>query len=129
MDANQKNTNMGTVVILLCLGLVAGVLSGLVGIGGGVVIVPALIYYLGYTQHQAQGTVLFMFLLPIGILGVFNYYQAGHVEWKTAVIMGSTFVIGSYFGSKLSISIDQLMVKRIFGVIILLLSLKMIFGK
>lgn len=125
----QKNINMGTLVILLCLGLVAGILSGLVGIGGGIVIVPALVYFMGYSQHQAQGTVLFMFLLPIGILGVFNYYQAGYIEWKTALVMGSTFVIGSYFGSKLSISIDQAMLKKVFGVIILLLSLKMIFGK
>ena len=120
---------MATIMILLCLGLVAGVLSGMVGIGGGIVIVPALIYYLGYSQHQAQGTVLFMFLLPIGILGVYNYHQAGHIEWKTAFIIASTFVIGSYFGSRLAISIDQLMLKRVFGVIILLLSLKMIFGK
>ena len=70
---------MTTIIILLCLGLVAGMLSGLVGIGGGIVIVPALVYFLGYSQHQAQGTVLFLFLLPIGILGVFNYYQAGHI--------------------------------------------------
>ncbi len=120
---------MTTIIILLCLGLVAGMLSGLVGIGGGIVIVPALVYFLGYSQHQAQGTVLFMFLLPIGILGVFNYYQAGHIEWKTAFIIASTFLIGSYFGSKISIAIDQTTLKKVFGVIILLLSLKMIFGK
>ncbi len=120
---------MTTIIILLCLGLVAGMLSGLVGIGGGIVIVPALVYFLGYSQHQAQGTVLFLFLLPIGILGVFNYYQAGHIAWKTAFVIASTFLIGSYLGSKLSIAIDQSMLKKVFGVIILLLSLKMIFGK
>jgi uncharacterized membrane protein YfcA len=91
--------------------------------------VPALVYFLSYTQHQAQGTVLFMFLLPIGILGVSNYYQAGYIEWKTAFIMASTFIVGSYFGSKISIAIDQNTLKRVFGVIILLLSIKMIFGK
>ena len=120
---------MNQILILLCIGLIAGMLSGMVGIGGGIVIVPALIYFFGYSQHQAQGTVLFMFLLPIGILGVFNYYQAGHIEFKTAFIIASTFFIGSYFGSKLSISIDQQMLKRVFGVIILLLSIKMILGK
>ena len=120
---------MTTIFILLVLGLIAGMLSGMVGIGGGIVIVPALVYFLGFTQHQAQGTVLFMFLLPIGILGVFNYYQAGHVDFKTAFIIASTFVIGSYFGSKISIAIDQTTLKRVFGVIIFLLSLKMIFGK
>jgi len=120
---------MTTLIILLTLGLLAGVLSGMVGIGGGIVIVPALVYFLGYSQHQAQGTVLFMFLLPIGILGVFNYYQAGYIEWKTACVMATTFLIGSYFGSKFSIAIDQGTLKKVFGVIILLLSLKMIFGK
>ena len=120
---------MNDTFILLALGLVAGILSGMVGIGGGIVIVPALVYFLGFSQHSAQGTVLFMFLLPIGILGVFNYWQAGHIDWKVACIMGSTFVLGSFIGSKTAIIIDQQMLKRIFGVIIFLLSLKMIFGK
>ena len=114
---------------LLLVGLFAGFLSGMVGIGGGVVIVPVLVYFLGLTQHQAQGTVLFMFLLPIGILGVFNYYKSGNVDIKYAFIIASTFVVGSYFGSKLSISLDQEIVKKIFGCIMLLISLKMIFWK
>lgn len=121
--------NMTAIVVLLCVGLVAGMLSGLVGIGGGIVIVPALVYILHYPQHLAQGSVLFMFLFPIGILGVYNYYQAGHVDWKTAFTIASTFIIGSYFGSKISLAIDQTTLKKVFGVIILLLSLKMIFGK
>ena len=125
----KQQLNMTTLIILLCLGLIAGILSGMVGIGGGIIIVPALVYFLGYSQHTAQGTVLFMFLLPIGILGVFNYYQAGYIEWKTACIMASTFLIGSYLGSKFSIAIDQTTLKKVFGVIIFLLSLKMIFGK
>ena len=121
--------NMATIGILLCVGFIAGMLSGLVGIGGGIIIVPALVYFLGISQHQAQGSVLFMFLFPIGILGVFNYYQAGYVDWKTAFIIASTFIIGSYFGSKISIAMDQTTLKKVFGVIILVLSLKMIFGK
>lgn len=124
-----KNLNMEAIFILLILGLVAGILSGMIGIGGGIVIVPALVYFLSYTQHQAQGTVLFMFLLPIGILGVFNYYNAGHIEFKTAFIIASTFIVGSYFGSKISIAVDQNTLKKIFGVILLLVSLKMILGK
>ncbi len=114
---------------LLLVGLFAGFLSGMVGIGGGIVIVPVLVYFLGLTQHQAQGTVLFMFLLPIGILGVFNYYKSGNVDIKYAFIIASTFVVGTYFGSKLSISLDQEIVKKIFGCIMLLISLKMIFWK
>ncbi len=120
---------MNSILVLLLVGLVAGFLSGMVGIGGGIIIVPVLVYFLHYTQHQAQGTTLFMFLLPIGILGVVNYYKAGYVEFKTAFIIGSTFVIGSYLGSKLAISIDQKTVKQIFGVIIVVLGIKMIFWK
>jgi uncharacterized protein len=124
-----KKLNMEAIFILLALGLFAGVLSGMIGIGGGIVIVPALVYFFGYSQHQAQGTVLFMFLLPIGILGVFNYYNAGHIEFKTAFIIASTFIVGSYFGSKISIAVDQATLKKVFGVILFLLSIKMILGK
>ena len=117
------------VLVLLAVGLAAGFLSGMVGIGGGIIIVPMLVYFLGFTQHQAQGTTLFMFLLPIGILGVMNYHKQGYVDYKTALIICSTFVFGSYFGSKLSISLDQKTVKQIFGAIIILLGAKMLFWK
>lgn len=120
---------MNSVYILLLVGLLAGILSGLVGVGGGIIIVPVLVYFFQYSQQQAQGTTLFMFLLPIGILGVFNYYKAGYVEMKTAFIIASTFIIGSYFGSKMAISLDQKTVKQIFGVIIVMLGIKMIFWK
>lgn len=120
---------MTAIFILLALGLLAGMLSGLVGIGGGVIIVPVLIYFLGFSQHHAQGTTLAMFLIPIGILGVYNYYKAGYVDIKSALIIASTFIIGSYAGSKLAISLDQNMVRKIFGVMIFLVSLKLIFGK
>ena len=117
------------IFILLAVGLLAGFLSGMVGIGGGIIIVPVLVYFLGYTQHQAQGTTLFMFLLPIGILGVMNYHKQGYVDYKTALIICSTFVFGSYFGSKLAISVDQKTIKQIFGVVIILLGAKMFFWK
>ena len=86
-------------------------------------------HYLGFTQHQAQATTLFMFLLPIGILGVMNYHKAGHVDFKTAFIIATTFVVGSYFGSKIAITLDQKLVKQIFGAIIILLGAKMLFWK
>lgn len=116
-------------LILLAVGLAAGLLSGMVGIGGGIIIVPVLVYFLGFTQHQAQGTTLFMFLLPIGILGVMNYHKAGHVDFKTALIIGATFVVGSYFGSKIAITLDQKLVKQIFGAIIIIMGAKMLFWK
>lgn len=126
---NKKPMTLQILLILLAVGLAAGFLSGMVGIGGGIIIVPVLVYFLGFTQHQAQGTTLFMFLLPIGILGVMNYHKQGYVDYKTALIICTTFVFGSYFGSKLSISLDQKMVKQIFGAIIILLGAKMLFWK
>ena len=123
---------MTDIMILLCIGLVAGALSGMVGIGGGIIIVPALVYFFGLSQHTAQGTTLIMFLLPIGFMGVYNYYQAGHIDSHTikyALIIACSFVLGSFVGSKFAVNIDQLTLKRVFGVIIFLISLKMIFNK
>jgi len=121
---NKKPMTLQILLILLAVGLAAGFLSGMVGIGGGIIIVPVLVYFLGFTQHQAQGTTLFMFLLPIGILGVMNYHKQGYVDYKTALIICSTFVFGSYFGSKVAISLDQKTVKQIFGAIIIILGQK-----
>ncbi|MFI5204711.1 MAG: sulfite exporter TauE/SafE family protein [Flavobacteriales bacterium] len=115
-------------IILLAVGVVAGFLSGLVGIGGGIIIVPVLVY-LGLGQKMAQGTVLFMFLLPIGILGVWNYYKAEAIDYKMALIIATTFVAGSYFGSKLAVSMDQDILKKVFGVFIILVGVKLIFWK
>ena len=126
---NKKPMTLQILLILLAVGLAAGFLSGMVGIGGGIIIVPVLVYFLGFTQHQAQGTTLFMFLLPIGIFGVMNYHKQGFVDYKTALIICTTFVFGSYFGSKLSISLDQKTVKQIFGAIIIMLGAKMLFWK
>jgi len=120
---------MSEIIVLLVIGIIAGFFSGLVGIGGGIIIVPVLVYFLHFNQQQAQGTTLFMFLFPIGILGVMNYYKAGFVDWKAAAIMGITFLAGSFFGSKLAISIDQQTVKKIFGLFIILLGIKMTFFK
>lgn len=120
---------MNDILILLLIGLTAGILSGMVGIGGGIIVVPALVYFLGFSQHSAQGTVLFMFLFPIGVLGVFNYYQAGYIDWKVAAIMAASFFVGSFLGSKMAISIDMNTLRKVFGAVIFLLSIKMMFGK
>jgi len=125
----KKNYTMNEIIILLSIGLIAGFFSGLVGIGGGIIIVPVLIYFLHFTQQQAQGTTLFMFLFPIGILGVYNYYKAGYMDWKAAAFMGLTFVIGSFFGSKIAVSIDQQTVKKVFGIFVILIGIKMAFFK
>ncbi len=121
--------NMNTIIILLAVGLVAGFMSGLVGIGGGVIIVPILVYFLHQNQKMAQGTTLFMFLMPIGLLGVYNYYKEGQIDYKSALIMASTFIIGSYLGSKTALTIDTKLVKQIFGAMIILVGFKMLLNK
>ncbi len=125
----HKELSMNEILILLCVGIAAGMLSGLVGVGGGIIIVPALVYFLGFSQQTAQGTSLFLLLLPTGILAVTNYYKAGYVDWKVALIISSTFVLGGYLGSKLAISIDQNLVKKIFAVFVILVGLRMLIWK
>jgi len=119
---------MSTIFFLICIGLLAGFLSGILGIGGGVVMVPLLLL-VGFTQHQAQGTSLAVMLPPVTLLAVLQYSKAGHVDWKMALIISATFVIGGLFGSKLAIVINEQLLKRIFGVLMLCIALKMIFGK
>jgi uncharacterized membrane protein YfcA len=123
----HKKRSMSAIVILLIIGLVAGYMSGLIGVGGGIIIVPALVYFLGADQKTAQGSTLFLFLLPVGLLGVINYYKAGHMDYKTALVIAITFVVGSYLGSKTAIAIDTRIVKQIFGATIVAIGIKMIF--
>jgi len=117
-----------TLLILMCIGVIAGVLSGLIGIGGGIIMVPMLLI-LGFTQQEAQGTSLAALLPPVTILAVLNYHKAGFVDWKYAIIISLFFIIGGYFGSKIAINIDQKILKKIFGFILLIIAGKMIFGK
>ena len=118
-----------TCIILIVIGLLAGILSGLVGVGGGILMIPLLIIFLGFTQHEAQGTALFAMLPPIGILAAMNYYKAGFVKWEYAVVIALTFVVGGYFGSKLAISLPDQTVRKVFGVIMLIGAIKLIFSK
>jgi uncharacterized membrane protein YfcA len=117
------------ILLLLLVGLFAGFLSGFVGVGGGIIIVPALVYFLGFNQHTAQGTSLGVLLLPVGIFAVMNYYKAGYLDIKAALFISIAFVAGAYFGSKISISLDQKMVKQVFGGFLLLVAIKMLSGK
>jgi uncharacterized membrane protein YfcA len=121
--------SVSTFIILIIIGLLAGILSGLVGVGGGILMIPLLIIFLGLTQHEAQGTALFAMLPPIGILAAINYYKEGFVKWEYAIVIAFTFVIGGYLGSKLSLSLPPQTVKRVFGVIMLLGAIKLISSK
>mgnify|MGYP001359231738 CR=1 FL=1 len=115
---------ISSVFILIIIGFLAGLLSGFLGVGGGILIIPLLIMFLGFTQHQAQGTALFAMLPPIGILAALNYYKEGFVKWEYAVVIALTFVLGGYFGSKVSISLSDHTVRRVFGVLMLMAALK-----
>ncbi|MCB9222804.1 MAG: sulfite exporter TauE/SafE family protein [Crocinitomicaceae bacterium] len=116
------------VLILMAIGLAAGAMSGFVGIGGGVIMVPALIYIMGMSQHAAQGTSLLLMLPPIGILAVMNYWKAGELNWKYGIVIAVAFVIGGYFGSKLALKLSPSIVKLVFGVLMLYISVKMIYS-
>ncbi len=114
------------VLILILIGFFAGTLSGFVGVGGGVIIVPALVFFMGLTQHQATGTSLFILSMPVVILGVMNYAKTGNVNWKFGLIIASTFVVGGFVGSKLSLKLNAGVVKIIFGIILAYVAFMMI---
>ena len=111
------------------LGAVAGVFSGLLGIGGGTIVVPALAYFFGMAFHKAQGTLLAAFLLPVAFSSVWKYWQTGNVDWKAAVLVALGIFIGGYFGASLSLSLSETTVKRVFGVFLILVAAKLISGK
>lgn len=121
--------SISTVLILLIIGLITGVLAGMLGIGGGLVVIPALVMVMGMSQQAAQGTSLAMMLPPIGILAAYNYYKAGHVDIKIALLLAVMFIIGSYFGSKIAVKLPQDVLKKIFGVFLVLVAAKMLFWK
>ena len=114
-----------TLIGLIAIGLIAGTLSGLIGIGGGVVIVPALVMFMGFSQQAAQGTSLGLMLLPIGILAVINYYNKGYIDVKVVGVMVIAFVIGGYIGSKWALALPQETLKKIFAVILFYTGIRM----
>jgi uncharacterized membrane protein YfcA len=115
-----------TIFILITIGLLAGVLSGFVGVGGGIVIVPGLVYMLGFSQHQAQGTSLFILSMPVVILATMNYWKSGNVNWKFGLIIAATFILGGYIGSKLALKISPGLVKFLFGILMAYVSFRLI---
>jgi uncharacterized membrane protein YfcA len=121
-----QKINMETIVYLVLIGLAAGFLGGMVGIGGGVLIVPALVLLLGLSQHQSQGISLAMMIFPVGILGVINYYKKGFVDFRYAGLLAVGFFVGSYIGSKFSLSLPQELIKKIFAVVMILLAIKLL---
>ncbi len=121
--------NTSVLISLILIGLLAGFFSGTLGIGGSVIMIPLLILWVNFSQHEAQGTSLAVLAVPVTLLAAYNYYQEGFVNWKYGIIIAVTFIIGGYLGSKLAISINQALLKKIFGGVLLLVALKMIMGK
>jgi uncharacterized protein len=120
---------MENIIPYLLLGLAAGILSGLVGIGGGILIVPALVFLFGFSQQQAQGTTLALLVPPIGILAAWTYYKHGFVDIKVAAIIAAGFIVGSLLGARFVTGLPNSSLEKVFGAFLILIGLKMIFGK
>lgn len=116
-------------VLIALIGVTAGLLGGLFGLGGAIIIIPALVMILGYSQQMAQGTALIMMVLPVGALAAFQYYQKGFVDLKAALILAVFFFIGGYFGAKFATTIPQDILKKSFAVLLVGIAIKMWFQK
>ena len=118
-------------ITLVLIGLAAGVLSGLVGVGGGIVLVPALVYFLNYNQHQAQGTSLGVLTFPVTILAFLSYYReclntGAPIELKVILIIAAGFIVGGLLGSSFAVKIDQNTLKKLFALILFYTGIKML---
>lgn len=113
--------------IAFIIGLCAGLIGGLAGLGGGIVIIPSLVLFLNFSQHQAQGATLAAMIPPIGFLAAYEYYKSGHVNIPVALCIALGFLIGGLFGAKIGMNIDPSLLKKIFGMILFVISIKFIF--
>lgn len=118
---------MNEIIILVCIGFAAGAFSGMFGIGGGLIMVPAMVFFLAMSQHSAQGTSLGVLVIPVAAAAAFNYYKEGQLNVKFALVIAVSFVIGGYFGSKVSLGLSELMLKRLFGLLMLAMAIRLIF--
>jgi uncharacterized protein len=121
--------NTNDIITLALIGISAGIISGMLGVGGAIIIVPALVFFFGMTQHQAQGTSLAILLFPVGFLAFWNYYKQGYVNFKMALVVMLAFFIGGYLGSILAVHVPERILKTGFGILIILVGFRMIFSK
>lgn len=117
------------ILILVLIGVLAGTVGGSFGVGGGIIIVPALIFFFGLNQHTAQGTSLAVLMFPVAIIGAYNYYKSGYVNVKYVLILVLAFAVGQYLGSTLAIHLSDRLLRRIFGLFVLAVGLKLVLGK
>jgi uncharacterized membrane protein YfcA len=117
------------IILLALIGILAGIIAGGMGVGGGIIIVPALVFFFGMSQHQAQGTSLAVLLPPISLLAVIKYHKDGYINYKFAIILALAFFLGSYLGGLFAVNLPARTLKKVFGVLMLIAGFKMIFGK
>jgi uncharacterized membrane protein YfcA len=116
-----------TILILLVIGLLAGFLSSMVGIGGGLVIVPALVLFLGMEQKAAQGTSLLIIALPVTAAGAYAYYKGGNLDWRPAMVVAATFLIGGYLGGLVAQKTDPWLIRKLFALLLIYVAIKFLF--
>ena len=121
--------SVSMLIILLVIGVITGAMAGMLGIGGAIIMIPALVFALGFSQQMAQGTSLAVMLPPVGIIAAYNYWKAGQADIKIALILAIAFIVGSYFGSKLALTLPQPLLKKIFGILLLLVAARMLLSK
>jgi uncharacterized protein len=121
--------SISMIMILIVIGIITGIMAGMLGIGGAIIMIPALVFLLGISQQTAQGTSLAVMLPPVGVIAAYNYYKAGHVNIRFAIILAVFFLVGSYFGSKLALNLPQQALRKIFGILLLLVAAKMLLSK
>jgi hypothetical protein len=119
--------DMTTILLLIIIGLVAGTLGGMVGLGGGIILIPALILIMKLDQQTAQGTSIAVMLPPIGLFAVYNYYKAGYVNMKYAFVIAMAFMVGGYFGSSLALKLSPDVMRKVFSVVLVVIAIKMFF--
>lgn len=120
--------SLSTLLILILIGFTAGAFNGMIGIGGGIIMIPALVYLLKLDQHSAQGTSIAVMLPPIGIFAAYNYYKDGHVDIYYSLIIALAFMAGGYFGSLWVLKMSSSLLKKIFSTVLILIALKMLFS-
>jgi len=125
----MKTMRMQDIILLLIIGLFAGFVSGSMGVGGGIIIVPALVFLFGMSQQEAQGTSLGVLVFPVVLVAAYNYYKEGYVNMKFSLFLMIAFVLGGYFGSMLAVNLSSATLRKIFGGLVLLVGIKMILGK
>jgi hypothetical protein len=121
--------SVSQIILLAVIGLIAGIFSGSLGVGGAIIVIPALVFFLGMSQHQAQGTSLAFMIPPVTLFAVINYWKQGYVNWKFAIILALMFFIGAYIGSTISVHIPEKVLKKIFGALLFFVAIKMIISK